>query len=183
MSLWRPVTPSGYVFGGHVAVVGLETPTFATPIFLYDASLMAHPTGLEEMWNDRGSGSEVDVAVWNMVPPYGFTCVGNIAIGAYTPEPPRNTAVCLNSHLLIQDATPFYIWDDQLSGMFLLWQTLTDPVTTFLTGADWDGSFWGSTAESVSAGLDLRTFYTRRNHDGPGYNKQFWLDKNAVIIE
>ena len=170
---------------GDVAIPGLAAPTFSTPVVRFDASIMTNPTGLEEMWNDRNSGGDFDVSVWNPVPAFGFTCVGNIAVGAYTTEPPRNQVFCLHPQYLLQDVIPTKIWDDTRSGIIpYLWTFVTLPINALFTGASMDGSLWGTTSGAgQSAGIETKTFFTRRSHQGPGYNKQFWLNPAFVQVE
>ena len=126
------------------------------------------------MWNDKGSGGDFDVSIWSPTPPFGFTCLGNIAVNYYGKEPPRDMIYCVKGYYLIKDDVPKEIWNDRLSG------------------ADWDASLWGTTGtllsdeeacKKASSGIDLRTFFTRRDHEGPGYNKQHWINPDRIVID
>ena len=61
-------------------------PTFNTVLVkeIAGGSLIP-PTGMVEIWHDRGSGGQHDVRVLQLTAPYGYVCLGNVAVlGYYT---------------------------------------------------------------------------------------------------
>ena len=159
-SIWRPVVPAGYITAGDVAVSGVNAPTFATTVFLDDSdgsgdSALAPPAAYERIWNNPS------VTYWQAIPSYGYTCVGTRAVtsGPSETEPDRNLIRCIHSAYVTKAA------DDEIElvGRIVGVNDLESGSTA---------SLWRVTP---TAGEGANSFVVRRDADGPGYNKYYYL--------
>ncbi len=104
-SLWRPIAPVGYVALGHLARFGVadynqpsaeETQGFVC----VHESLVVDATSGSLAWNDQGSGSKADGAIWDIVPTNkgdGVTAGTFFACQGYgTPQTPLLNVYCLS---------------------------------------------------------------------------------------
>ena len=147
-SIWRPVAPAGYVALGDVAVAGHDPPGFATLVVRDDPTALRPPVGYEQIWNDEGSGGVNDVAVWNPIPPLGYTCLGSVARGDYDGPPANSQIRCVHSRYLVPGDRA-QVWTDAGSFAFQ------------------DAGFW-MCVPGASGGQAARSFIARRHHTDPG---------------
>lgn len=104
-SLWRPIAPVGYVALGHLARFGVadynppsseETEGFVC----VHESLVVDATSGSLAWNDQGSGSNADGAIWDIVPNdkgAGVAAGTFFACQGYdTPQTPLLNVYCLS---------------------------------------------------------------------------------------
>ncbi|MCY1040730.1 Vps62-related protein [Corallococcus sp. bb12-1] len=64
-SFWEPVAPAGYTCLGHVAVLGYSKPS--TDLIRCVRSEYVLPANPAWVWDDRGSGANDDIGVWQAV--------------------------------------------------------------------------------------------------------------------
>ncbi|WP_199745869.1 Vps62-related protein [Corallococcus sp. AB030] len=62
VSFWEPVAPAGYTCLGHVAVLGYSKPS--TDLIRCVRSEYVLPANPAWVWDDRGSGADDDIGVW-----------------------------------------------------------------------------------------------------------------------
>jgi len=97
-AVWVPKAPAGYVALGGVATRGYNPPPVDT-IRCVRFDLLVQGTFGTLIWNDKGSGADQDIAVWNIVPP--ATNPGLIAAGTFYPQSnynqPSGTVYCLKT--------------------------------------------------------------------------------------
>ena len=92
VSIWRPISyQAGFYPLGDTAVATHSKPSVIsiTVKELKPGSLIA-PTGFQEMWNDRGSGARGNVRILRMTAPFGYSCLGHVAIDSYSQLPDKN---------------------------------------------------------------------------------------------
>lgn len=75
-----------------------------------DPSCLAHPTDFVWILDDHGSGNDHDVIYWRMIPPEGYTAVGNV----FHPDgrPDVNDYWCVKNDYLT-NAPNVNVWSDQ----------------------------------------------------------------------
>jgi hypothetical protein len=150
-SIWRPVVPPGFFALGDVAVAGHDPPDFATLVVADDPEALRPPVAYEQIWNDTASLGLHDVAVWNPIPPLGYTCLGSVAVGDHETPPAADLVRCVHdSHLVPGDRT--LTWTD--AGSLALQDV---GLWTCIPGPD--------------GGQAVRSFITRRHHEDPGSNR------------
>ena len=158
-SIWRPVAPAGYVRLGDVVVVGHAPPGFATLVVRDDPEALRPPVGFEQIWNDTASFGKFDVAVWNPIPPLGYTCLGSVAMPDHAEPPATDLVRCVHSSYLRPGAR------------VLTW---TDTGSLALQ----DAGLW-SCVPGDTGGQAVRSFIARRHHSDPGYPKCWSLPPAA----
>jgi hypothetical protein len=167
-SVWRPVAPPGYIILGDVVVRGRARPTFATPVFVDDtdsssgSSPLAPPAAFERIWTNTDFGKYTyPVTYWQPIPQYGYTCVGTWAATSLpsATEPARTVLRCVHSDLAIKASTAVIAAVARNSGK----STLEEGENVSLWEAD------------RAAGFSANSFIVRRDPDGPGYNKFYYL--------
>lgn len=92
------------------------------------------PTNFENIWDDRGTGSDRDVRVWRAQEENGFKRLGDVAIGRY--GSPWDVG-CYP--LLVKETDPNAGLIAKVSSYQLVW-------ADHGSGADRDGSFWAPNA-------------------------------------
>lgn len=91
VAIWRPSPPSGYYLLGDVATSSYNMPTHGSLVVRgLQNDALARPVGFTEVWTDRGSGADNDVKIMKIVPPHGYVCLGDVAVGYYGGTPDYN---------------------------------------------------------------------------------------------
>lgn len=88
-----------------------------------ESGALAYPTGFNLVYNDKGSGADLDGSFWEPIPPKGYVAMGILCVRGYD-QPPTTSVVCLRSNLVVPSKVGSLIWSDKG------------------TGAKMDGSFW-----------------------------------------
>ncbi|KAJ1139377.1 hypothetical protein NDU88_005750 [Pleurodeles waltl] len=117
VSIWRPVAfQAGFFPVGDTAVNNYSPPPNAA-IIVKDVGngFVRPPSSFRVIWKDTGSGAAKDVTIYQMIPPSGYVCLGNVAVGNYHQLPNANAYRCVRSDL-VQIGFLFPIWDDRGSG-------------------------------------------------------------------
>lgn len=128
-AIWRP-TPAadvlpGYfplgdvvidhhnnITGKHVVAVVCEAATpSADPA---KGKALHRPVDYELIWDDTGSGSKKDGAIWRPVPPEGYVALGSVCSDGHE-KPSFNAVRCVRADLVIASALSEQ-WNDRSSG-------------------------------------------------------------------
>ncbi|MEC3978743.1 Vps62-related protein [Amycolatopsis sp. H20-H5] len=164
VSIWRPDVSrySGYRSLGDVVMKGYGAPS-NTFLVRDDAGVAARPVGYRLIWDDRGSGGDHDVSLWEPVAPAGYTCLGSVAEHGYDTPPSTDVVRCLQSSYTT-DGAPGKEWDDSGSG------------------AHHDVSFWQANPVD-HLGLSPSTFVARGGHDDNGGGQRYRvIDKTRTDV-
>ena len=79
---------NSYYSLGDVVVASHGKPGYAVLLVKeLESGALKAPSSFSEIWNDRGSGADSDVRIMRMNPPYGYTCLGNVAVRGYSTYP------------------------------------------------------------------------------------------------
>ncbi|XP_078497368.1 uncharacterized protein LOC144753601 [Lissotriton helveticus] len=130
VSIWRPVPfQAGFYPVGDTAVDNHSPPPNAAVIVKDVGNGMVQPpSSFRAIWKDTGSGAAKDVTIYQMIPPSGYACLGNVAVGNYNQLPNANAYRCIRSDL-VQTGFFFPIWNNRGSGAAAsLWRIENDPV-------------------------------------------------------
>ena len=116
---------------------------------------ISQPIGSSWIWDDSGSGSHKDVAVWSLKPPSSeYKCLGHVATEGNSIKPNLNNYRCVRNDYLtstrIRDSS---IWDDSGSGA--------------------DDDFAAFKILQTDGTISMGLFWSHRSHDRPGYT---WAD-------
>jgi len=149
VSIWRPVAPRGYVALGDVATPGHAPPVFPTLVVRDDLNTVHPPRGYEQIWNDKGSFGDHDVALWSPIPPLGYACLGTVAKPDHSGPPANEQIRCVRQKYLVP-------------GKAVL--TWTDAGSLALQ----DAGLW-TCVPGEGGGQAARSFITRRHHSDPGH--------------
>ena len=111
----------GYVIPSHFAVGSYSKPTFAYMLRATDkdSNIFTSPTSYNPIWNDRGSGADGDVEIYEPVCPNGYAYLGHVAINSYTSEPGDDNEVsCIKLSYMNELGKDNWrqIWKDKKSG-------------------------------------------------------------------
>ncbi|CAL4059453.1 unnamed protein product, partial [Meganyctiphanes norvegica] len=107
--------------------------------------ILEKPASFNQVWTDAGSGALLDVAVWTMVPPAGYTCLGAVAVNSHSLIPPdRNKYACVKDSFVVSGKL-IETWNSKGSGAnkdISLWTVVSNKTYgidggTFLPGNGW----------------------------------------------
>lgn len=73
---------------------------------------LIRPTSFTEVWNDKGSGSDGDVAIYRMNAPSGYTCLGEVAVGSYNKQPDKSKYCCVKNDYIVR-GFPIKVYTDE----------------------------------------------------------------------
>ncbi|WP_332765568.1 Vps62-related protein [Pseudomonas koreensis] len=129
-AFWRPTPPAdvlpGYFPLGDVAindhdnindrhavavVCEAATPS-ADPA---KGSALRRPDDYELIWQDTGSGSKKDGAIWRPIPPQGYVALGSVSSDGRA-KPSLNAVRCVRADLAIASGLNAPVWTDKGSG-------------------------------------------------------------------
>nr|WP_315445268.1 Vps62-related protein [uncultured Pseudomonas sp.] len=129
-AIWRP-TPAadvlpGYfplgdvlidnhdnITGRHIVAVVCEADTpSADPA---KGKALCRPVDYELIWEDTGSGSKKDGAIWRPVPPEGYVALGSVCSDGHQ-KPSFNAVRCVRADLVIASGLSEQTWNDRSSG-------------------------------------------------------------------
>ncbi|MCJ7435867.1 MAG: Vps62-related protein, partial [Anaerolineales bacterium] len=141
---------------------------------------LAEPEGYEEIWNDKGSGADLDGSFWQPIAPLGYRCLGVVAQLTHNP-PNRPDIRCVKNELTVPGRLGSLIWNDKGSGAkrdFAAWLVLADadglPMNTF-TAQSYD--IGGGYAPPTGPFFSLRKEWVQISSDfvagGPALEGQY----------
>ncbi|XP_077244890.1 pleckstrin homology (PH) domain-containing protein [Tasmannia lanceolata] len=93
-SIWRPISPDGYISIGDVTRVGIHPPNVAA-VYRNIDGLFATPVGYDLVWRNCLDDYVTPVSIWLPRAPEGFVSVGCVAVAGFT-EPQPDTAYCVS---------------------------------------------------------------------------------------
>ncbi len=77
---------------------------------------LAPPDSYQWRWNDWKTGGAYDITFWQPVAPFGYTCLGDIAIKSHSrAQPSKDLMRCVRNDLLLDGQSHWY-WSDSGSG-------------------------------------------------------------------
>jgi len=115
-AFYRPVVPPGFHALAHYGQGDFGTPrgfTFAAHELKPGA--LAAPSGYQQIWNDRGSGADLDGSMWQPVCPAGYASLGVVAQAGYD-TPALDDISCVREDLLLPGKVGNQIYNDRHSG-------------------------------------------------------------------
>jgi hypothetical protein len=117
LSIWKPKTNySGFYALGHNAFGGYGTPQgIMLMVKGRTPNAVKHPVDYLWKYNDSRTGGEVNVSIWEPVPPPGYKALGTVAVGHYG-KPSLKEVVCIREDLVIGTTIGKRIWHDAGSG-------------------------------------------------------------------
>ena len=82
---------------------------------------LRQPTGSELIWQDAGSGAGSNLAIYRLIPPEGYQCLGHVTVGwpngSPTHSPPDlNDFVCVKNDYLTRVKYKSVVWDSRGTG-------------------------------------------------------------------
>ncbi len=89
VSIWRPQdAQSGYYPLGDTVVGKHSKPKeYSLVVKALERDALAEPESYKKIWNDKGSGANADVTIYEMIPKPGYMCLGHIAVKSYKTKP------------------------------------------------------------------------------------------------
>ena len=127
---------------------------------------LVNPSYFIFVWKDRGTGANKDVAIYKMVAPPGYTCLGGVAVNSWsTPPDPKNYCCVKNQFLVLADTIE--TWNDKGSG------------------AHSDVSLWTVIRAGGDAyGLDAGNFIATSTYSKPSSSTAFLLkDDGSKVMD
>lgn len=137
-AFYRPVVPPGYRILAHYGQGDFGIPrgfTFAARELKPGA--LAAPSGYQHIWNDRGSGADLDGSMWQPVCPAGYASLGVVAQAGYG-TPALDDISCVREDLLLPGKVGNQIYNDRKSGGDLdigAWQVVPEDGSGLFVGA------------------------------------------------
>lgn len=112
---------------------------------------VAKPLGYTWIWNDRKTGSDVDVSIWRPIAAKGFVCLGDVATLNHGLEPSTDLIRCVHESYVEQSPHVNWKWNDSGSG------------------GSYDVSFWDGHNPNGST-LNMGSLRANRSHSAPATN-------------
>ena len=103
---------------GDAATGSHNSPTAKAVLFSQKKSksgALVNPTSFSLVWKDSGSGAHKDVAIYRMVAPSDYTCLGGVAMNSWSTLPDPRKYCCVKNEYLVQADTK-ETWNDKGSG-------------------------------------------------------------------
>ena len=79
-------------------------------------SILQKPLSVTEIWNDKGSGADRNVTVYNLNPPNGYYCLGSVVVDSYDVQPDLDRYRCVRNDYVDEVSLQGLIWSDKGSG-------------------------------------------------------------------
>jgi hypothetical protein len=111
---------------------------------------VVNPSGFNQVWNDKGSGADLNGAIWEMIVPDGFIALGHCCTFAASGDPPQPNPA--NYFCVAKSAITTAIPGAQI------WNTFGSDVVV-------QAGIYNTSA--TVAFVDLHTFWANRNTEGP----------------
>jgi Vacuolar protein sorting-associated protein 62 len=162
-AFYQPVVPEGYYPLGSYGQGNYGAPL--GPIFVARELVLgalAAPVDYAWIWDDSGSGADMDGSFWRPIPAGGYTCLGDVAQTGWG-KPNLDAIRCVRSDLVVPaEPSTDWIWIDQGSG------------------ADDDFGAW-RIIPSVDNAIFLGTFIGNSHWSPPGI-PLFTLRSDAIVM-
>jgi hypothetical protein len=170
VAFYHPIPPVGFVALGSIGI-GTAASHFnpngnvaalcvkAAGVVAGKAPLAA-PLGYDFIWNDSGSGADMDGSCWRPVPPDGYVALGDVFVTDHG-APSLSDVMCVATELVGEGVVGARIWTDNGSGAdrdFGAWQV---EVTQAYRDTQ-DGLF------------AVNSFVGRDSHDKPASSPVAW---------
>lgn len=143
--------PNGYYMVGMSAVPATNAAGNKQMLFLVDpesdSSAIVNPIGFHLIWNDAGSGGDMDGSFWSVQCPVPYVALGDVAVGSHNSpsEELRKKFACIHFKYIFTAQLGSLIWNDGGSG------------------ADSDVSLWETENIPNSSGKGLVGFFKANN--------------------
>ena len=162
LSVWKPMTHSGFVRLGHVAQGSHDIPDYPTIIVEDDDRVLSSPLAWERIASDKRSSGKYDVIFWRAVPKRGYICIGDVAHLGYTLRPPLDEIKCIHHSYVIANQAQ-YTWDSKGS-------LSKDQITVW------------SNQRSNMLGIAPNSMLVRRIRGSLGYNLSFAVKRSKLKL-
>lgn len=105
-SFYQPKPPSGFHALGHVGHEGYEDDGNIAALCVMgtigngkDQAPLAHPTGYERVWQDKGTDGKYSGACWRPIAPSGYVALGHLFEQGHDTMPKTTDIVCVRKNL------------------------------------------------------------------------------------
>ena len=121
VAIYSAKNRAGYYIPSHFVVGSYSKPSFAYMLRATDkdSDIFTSPTGYNPIWNDRGSGADRDVQIYEPSCPDGYAYLGQVAIASYSSQPGNDNEVsCVKREYIDELGREKWIkiWQDRGSG-------------------------------------------------------------------
>ena len=132
-SIWRAKNyQKEFCSIGDVATRGYGYPSAkAILVSAHKPGAVNHPAGFTKIWTDKGSGAKLHVFIYRMNVPFGYTCLGHVAVTHGTPA--TSKYCCVKNEYVVQ-ADTVQVYNDAKTGAnthVSLWTTIRKNGETF----------------------------------------------------
>ena len=111
ISSYRAIEPVDYFSLGDIGVPTHSKPSFSILAKAKKDDVLAAPTGYRQRWNDKGSGADKDVALYEPICSAGYIALGQVTISSRCSQPSGDDIRCVNSTYTVKGSWKF-LWDD-----------------------------------------------------------------------
>jgi hypothetical protein len=159
---WRPIVPDGFYALGHYGEGDYSNPPRG---FMFAArelvpGALARPVDYVKVWDDRGSGADLDGSFWRPIAPAGYVCLGLVGQRGYS-KPSTDEIMCVREDLVVPGKVGNTIWIDEE------------------THADVDFGSW-QIIPADENGIYIGTFTGNNSHSSPPTDPVSVLDARSV---
>jgi hypothetical protein len=118
-AFWGPKLENGFYALGHLDRVGHADPSGQVGMIVVKPLVedaVAAPTDFEYIWDDSGSGGDMDGSFWRPLCPTNYVALGSVSAHASHAKPSVDVIRCLRSDLAEPAAIGGGLWSDGGSG-------------------------------------------------------------------
>ncbi|NFN94558.1 DUF946 domain-containing protein [Clostridium botulinum] len=116
-AFYRLTTDTGYVPVGYYGQENYNDPNSNLPKVLtvkFTDGITAYPIDYKLIWNDKGSGANMNGYFWQPVAPEGYVAMGMIVTNGS--KPLEKDVVCIKQEYTEKGCAGKFIWDDTNTG-------------------------------------------------------------------
>jgi len=119
-AFYRPTATDGFYILGDYAQGNYQPPSFPSITIKVTNDdptnpVLAPPLTYIQVWNDKGSGADMDGSIWMPVPPSGYVALGAVSQNGYN-QPDVPQLRCMRFDLVTAAEFGQLIWNDKGSG-------------------------------------------------------------------
>lgn len=124
-AFWQPVPPDGFYALGGIGLSYYDDPNGKVATLCVKPSsptisgtqkpALMRPLDYDFIWNDSGSGAEMDGSCWRPKPPQGYVALGDVFATGSTNKPSLDDVMCVAKELTHEGFFEEKIWSDEHS--------------------------------------------------------------------
>ena len=115
LSIFRARTHSTFYSLGDIPVGSYTAPQVSLIVKALQPGALKQPLNYRQRWNDRGSGADKDVAIFEPICYAGYVPLGHVAVESHSERPQTTDTVCVKQEYAAPGKWE-WVWNDRSTG-------------------------------------------------------------------